>query len=126
MKKLVFLLSPISSLLSPTIALAAGITNVAVPGGNGGDQGKQFAVTVGTLWQTIVIVGGLAFMMYFLWGAVNWILSGGEKGKLEEAKNHITQGLIGLAILVASYVIIKFLQGALGIDLLNINWPTAG
>lgn len=126
MKKLLVFLSSSLSLLASCSPAFATITNTAVPGGGGGDQGHQFAVTIGTLWQTIIIVGGLAFMMYFLWGAVNWILSGGEKGKLEEAKNHITQGLIGLAILVASYVIIKFLQAALGIDLLNITWPTAG
>ena len=126
MRKLLIFLSTVYYLLSTAPRALATITNTAVPGGSGGDQSKQFAVTIGTLWQTIIIVGGLAFMMYFLWGAVNWILSGGEKGKLEEAKNHITQGLIGLAILVASYVIIKFLQAALGINLLNIAWPTAG
>ncbi|KKU45329.1 MAG: hypothetical protein UX63_C0008G0039 [Microgenomates group bacterium GW2011_GWB1_46_7] len=43
-----------------------------------------------------------------------------------KAKGAITNGLIGLAVLAASYVIIKFLQAALGLDLLNILWPTAG
>lgn len=106
----------------------AAITNNAIPGGTAADesQATQFAVTIGTLWQTIIIVGGLAFILYFLWGALNWIMAGGEKGKIEDAKNKITQGLIGLAILAASFVVVKFLQSAVGLDLLNIVWPTAG
>jgi len=105
----------------------AAITNTAVPGGdNPASAPKQFAVTMATLWQTIIITGGLAFLMYFLYGGIEWIMAGGDKGKLEEAKGKITQGLVGLAILAASYVIVKFLQSALGLDLLNIKWPTAG
>lgn len=108
-------------------AIAKGITNTAVPGGESPENSaKQFAITVGTLWQTIIIVGGLAFILYFLWGGLEWITAGGDKGKIETARAKITQGLIGLAILAASFVIVKFLQSAIGIDLLNIVWPTAG
>ena len=103
------------------------ITNTAVPGGNTPtDAPQQFAITMATLWQTLIIVGGLAFLLYFLWGGLQWILAGGDKGNIEEARGKITQGLIGLTVLAASYVIIKFLQSAIGLDLLNIVWPTAG
>jgi hypothetical protein len=113
--------------LRSTKLVSAAITNNAVPGGSSpSDSPKQFAVTVATLWQTIILVGGLAFLLYFLRGGLNWIMAGGDKGKLEEAKGAITQGLIGLAILAASYVIIKFIETAIGMNLLNITWPTAG
>jgi len=106
--------------------LLAAITNTAVPGGDNPESGgSQFAITFATLWQTIIIVGGLAFLLYFLWGGIQWILSGGDKSKLEEAKSKITQGLIGLAILGASYVIVKFIESAIGMNLMNIIWPTA-
>jgi len=105
----------------------AAITNTAVPGGNSPDESpRQFATTFATLWQTIIIVGGLAFILFFLWGGLQWIMAGGDKGKMEEARGKITQGLVGLAILAASFVIVKFIQGAIGLDLLNISWPTAG
>lgn len=105
----------------------AAITNTAVPGGDSPAKSPtQFAITVATLWQTLIIVGGLAFILYFLWGGLQWIMAGGEKSKIEEARAKITQGLIGLALLAASFVIVKFLQTAVGLDLLNISWPTAG
>ncbi|OGD74381.1 hypothetical protein A2228_02610 [Candidatus Collierbacteria bacterium RIFOXYA2_FULL_46_10] len=77
-------------------------------------------------FSAVILVAGLATFMYLVLGGVQWIMAGGDKGKLEEAKGAITNGLIGLAVLAASYVIIKFLQAALGLDLLNILWPTAG
>jgi hypothetical protein len=105
----------------------AQITNTAVPGGDSPSNApQQFAITLATLWQTIIIVGGLAFLLYFLRGGLNWIMAGGDKGKLEEARGIITQGLVGLAILAASYVVVKFIESAVGLDLLNIIWPTAG
>lgn len=126
-QNIVFSLSAICySLFTAPTALAA-ITNTAVPGGESPDSApQQFAVTMATLWQTIIVVGGLAFLLYFLWGGLNWIMAGGDKGKLEESKSKITQGLIGLAILAASFVIVKFIESAIGLDLLNIVWPTAG
>mgnify|MGYP001573216984 CR=1 FL=1 len=126
MKKILLFLSPIFYLLSP-IAAKAAITNTAVPGGGSPDDSpKQFAITIATLWQTIILVGGLAFLLYFLLGGVTWITAGGDKGKIEEARGKITQGLVGLAVLAASYVIIKFIEMAIGMNILNITWPTAG
>jgi len=105
--------------------LLAQIRNPAIPGGSTPkDSPKQFAATFATLWQTVIIVGGLAFILFFLWGGLQWIMAGGDKGKIEEAKAKLTQGLIGLAVLAASYVIVKFIETAIGIDLLNITWPT--
>lgn len=126
MKKASLYLFSIYYLLSPTLVRAA-ITNTAVPGGSSPDDSpRQFAITVATLWQTIILVGGLAFLLFFLQGGVTWITAGGDKGKIEEARGKITQGLVGLAILAASYVIIKFIESAIGLELLNISWPTAG
>lgn len=74
----------------------------------------------------LTVVAGIAFVLYFLLGGLNWITAGGDKGKIDEARGKITQGLVGLAILAASYVIVKFIESAIGMDLLNISWPTAG
>ena len=51
---------------------------------------------------------------------------GRRQRQTRRGQGAITQGLIGLAILAASYVIIKFIETAIGMNLLNISWPTAG
>lgn len=115
----------ITSLIPTAHAASKGIRNPVIPGGNVGEAKDQFTTTIATLWQTIIIVGGLAFILYFLWGGLQWIMAGGDAGKIEEAKSKLTQGLIGLSLLAASYVIVKFIESAIGMDLLNITWPTA-
>lgn len=128
MKRLTPILYTLYSIFYTRVPLVhAAITNTAVPGGGSPDDSpKQFAITIATLWQTIIIVGGLAFILYFIQGGLAWIMAGGDKGKIEVARDKITQGLIGLAVLAASYVIIKFIETGIGMNLLNITWPSAG
>lgn len=100
------------------------INNTVVPGGDDAYNGSvTLANLIAILWKTILILGGLAFLLYFLWGGIEWIMAGGDKQKIETARNKITQGLIGLAILAGSLVIVKFIGPALGLNLLQINWP---
>ena len=93
------------------------ITDNPTPGGG-------LAFYIAQLWKTIITVGGLAFLLYLVWGGIEYMMAGGDKGKTEEAKHKITNSLIGLAILVASFAIIFFIGAALKIDLLKPAFPT--
>jgi hypothetical protein len=104
---------------------------ITTPGGyqpGSGIEGSTSAVEklASNVLVVLTIVAGISFVLYFLLGGLTWITAGGDKGKIEEARGKITQGLIGLAVLAASYVIIKFIETAIGMNILNISWPTAG
>jgi lipopolysaccharide/colanic/teichoic acid biosynthesis glycosyltransferase len=43
-----------------------------------------------------------------IWGAIKWITSGGDKGKVDAARNTIVAAVIGLIVLLLSFVIINF------------------
>lgn len=94
--------------------------------GRGGNlsAGTNVASLIATFIRVMVIVGGLGFVLYFIIGAVQWIMSSGDKGKVEDAKNHIINAATGLVILLALLAINTFLTSVLNIDLLNIIWPT--
>ncbi len=77
---------------------------------------------IATLWQTMVVLGGLLVLMNLVWGAFNWISASGDEKKIEDARNKITHAVIGMTILAASYAIMKFLEGVFGFSLININW----
>lgn len=66
---------------------------------------------VGTIVKNVVTllftVGGIGTVIYFIWGAVDWILSGGDKEKISNARKKMTHALIGLALLSLSFVIIR-------------------
>lgn len=111
------------------IVAAGEIFNPVVTGlGSGANTpigaGNNAAVLIGTFIKVMVIVGTLGFILYFLLGTSKWIMSGGDKGHLEEAKHEIVNAVTGLVIMLALYAIIAFLNNIFGIDILKINWPT--
>jgi hypothetical protein len=72
-----------------------------------------------------VALGGftLVAVIYFLFtllvAAFNWMSSADDSSKIQKAKDSMTNGLIGLVILVASYAIAGVVGTMLGIDILN-------
>jgi hypothetical protein len=72
-----------------------------------------------TVLGFLTIVGGLAFLVYFLVGALNWITGGDDKSKVDTAKKYMTNGAIGLIIIIASYSVAWIVGQVLGFDLLN-------
>jgi hypothetical protein len=101
----------------------AQITNPALGKSFGPNEGGAgLAFYVAQLWKAIVVAGGIAFLIFFLQGGLEWITAGGDKTKIESAQKKITSGLIGLAILVTSFAVVGLVGSVLKIDLLNINW----
>lgn len=100
------------------------IVNKAIPGLSATDGGKDFAKYIAIFWQFMVIVGGLAVLLYLIWGALDWIFAGNNPERLSRAKTKLFDGIFGLFLLVLSYLIIKVISTVTGLDILNPNWPT--
>ena len=80
--------------------------------------GGGLAFYIATLWQTVITVGGIAFIIYLIWGGVEYMTSGGDKARIDDASKKISSSVIGIAILVASYAITLFIQGVFKINIL--------
>lgn len=73
----------------------------------------------------IVIVAVLAALFFIVLGAFQWITSGGDKTKVDAARNHIIAAIIGLVVIALSFVIINVVIQALGLgSLTNLRIPT--
>lgn len=70
-------------------------------------------------FSAVILVAGLATFMYLAYGGVQWIMSGGDKGKLEEARSKITNGIIGLAIVASAWAVYKLVDYFFGIGIAN-------
>ncbi|HSW90098.1 MAG TPA: hypothetical protein VLH19_04475 [Patescibacteria group bacterium] len=101
--------------------LLAQIINPAVPtfGSNAAAPAVSFTLIIVTVWRTAVTLGGLALLVMLILGAFEWITAGGEKGKIQSAKDRITQSIIGMLVLVGTVAISIFIGTALGINLLQ-------
>lgn len=67
------------------------------------------------------IIGALVFFFMIVWGAIQWISSGGDKQSLEAARGRITSAIVGIIILFASFAIISVIEKFFGINILTID-----
>lgn len=82
------------------------------------DPGKGFATDFGGMingvLSFVMVIAALLVFMYLIWGGIEWITSGGDKGKTESARNKITSAIIGLVVVAASYAILTLALNFLG------------
>ncbi len=75
---------------------------------------------IGTLVKNVIslffVFGGLATLIFFVWGAFDWIVSGGDKEKVAGARKKMTNAIIGFVLLSLSYFIIGLVGEVVGFN----------
>lgn len=79
----------------------------------GADPGQGFSNFITFGLRLFVIISGLFLLLYLLWGAFDWIASGGEKEKIAKAQAKITNALIGIVLIFAIFSVFSVLAGNL-------------
>jgi hypothetical protein len=102
----------LGTLSPPTDAFSAGSDT-------GAGAGLNLETFISNAIGAITITAGLFFVFYFVMGGLTWVTAGGEKGKLEKARDQMFQGVTGMIIIVISYGLIGIIGGFLGLDILN-------
>ncbi len=74
----------------------------------------------------VMVFAALLVFFYLIWGAFDWITSGGDKGKTEQARGKIVSAIIGIIIIAASYAILLLILNFLGFENLNDVLRNAG
>ena len=86
-------------------------------------QAAKFSNVLGAIITLILVLAVAIAIFILLWGAVKWINSGGDKEKVEAARNQIIGGATGLIIILLTFLIINVLLGFFNIDFRLINIP---
>ena len=60
--------------------------------------------------RLIFVIAGIAALFFLLWGAVQWVTSGGEKEGIEKARNRIVAAVVGLLMLAVVVFLIVFIE----------------
>lgn len=94
----------------------------------GVNAGKLCGVEVDTIVEksinVILFVSFVAALLYLIFGGIRWIMSGGDKEATAKAKGTVTAALIGLAVVLASWILINVILTFFGSGLGNLTWPT--
>ncbi len=130
MKKVYYLfIYPFLFVVSDTYAQGIGLDSSKIPGGVkiSSNPGDDLAKVIRNSIDILFAIGAMAFIIMIIWGAVSWILSGGDKEKVSNARKRITTSIVGLVLLSLSFVIIVVLGQILNIEFLqsgNFRIPT--
>ncbi len=71
-----------------------------------------------------ITLAALLALIFLIWGGFKWITSGGDKAKVEAARNTIIAAIVGLILALLSYVILSAVLRIFGVDLLQLTLPT--
>lgn len=61
----------------------------------------------GLLEIAIYIAGFMAFF-WLIWGSFQYIMASGKKEELQKARSRLTYAIIGLAVVILAYFIMKY------------------
>lgn len=110
-------------ILTPVFVNGQGLVPESVGGCPAGYEGNcgnynlnsfiELAVNI-SRW-ILGIVGSLTLLM-FIYGGIVFLISAGSSEKIGEAKKIITAAVIGLLIVLSSFLIIKFVLKSMGIE----------
>ncbi len=82
---------------------------------------------IGNTFTIVIVIATVLVLAYLIWGAIQWIISGGDKEKVGSARKTIINALIGLAILALAFFIVRIVGDIVGINVIgNFDIPRLG
>lgn len=94
--------------------------------GNSQMPSVGFGNLLSQVFQLSMVIGAFMVLFYFIWGALDWILSQGDKSKLESARNKMLHAALGLLVLASVFALFSVLQQVLGVCIINNNGAGCG
>ncbi len=85
----------------------------------GNDPASRLEEILSSIVSVFTIFAGIAFLLYFVVGAVTWATAGGRPETLDKAKNQMSTAIIGLVITVVGIAIFWILGEVTGLNILN-------
>jgi hypothetical protein len=87
---------------------------------------STFGDFVSSILQGAMVVAALLLLLFLIWAAIDWITAGGDSGKIEKARQKITQSIIGIIVLASVVALFTLVQNFLGIKIFNFDTGSAG
>lgn len=91
------------------------------------ETGASFLSRLISLFVSLALIAGsVIFVFMLLFGAIEWMTSGGDKAAAENARSRITKAVIGIIILFSVFAIVKVVEGLFDINILQIDITKLG
>ncbi len=96
-----------------------------VPGAqNLADADRGLGPFISGLLGAIMVIAAILVFLNLVWGSIEWITSGGDKAKVEKARDKMTQSMIGIIVLASILALFSVVQTFLGIEVFEFPGTT--
>ena len=130
MKNKLIVLSGFVMGLAPVVALAqqtGGITSQCgiLSGASQVTTVQGFLCRIGSILNSVLPVLVALGVVYFVWGVITYVIASDEEAK-KKGRDRIIFGIIGLAVIVAVWGLVRILTNTFGLDNQRtpITYPT--
>lgn len=98
------------------------VTNPVLGPTLSGKTGLEFFQSLlPSLVTLALVIAAIIFVFMFIFGAITWITSGGNKDSVAVAKSRVSNAIIGLIVLLLIFAFIAFLESFFHINILAID-----
>lgn len=66
--------------------------------------------------EIMLVLAAIASLFFLIYGGIRWIMSGGDKAKIGEARAMLTAAIVGLIISFLAFFILNLVAGLFGLD----------
>lgn len=111
----------------PAFAQGASVNpcdNIGTFQGLCGLQADRLGSIIGAVVTFLLIVVAIISLFYLIYGGLRWVTSGGDKGKVDEARKTVIAAIVGLVIAFLAFFIINVVLSFFGLSLNNLQLPS--
>ncbi|MCL6096058.1 MAG: hypothetical protein M1444_00020 [Patescibacteria group bacterium] len=90
------------------LALSINNTSIPVPRGipSGGFDTNGINIIQAAL-TILFVLADVAALAFVIFAGIQWIISGGDKQKIQSARNRLIYSIVGLIVITLSFVIVR-------------------
>ncbi|HLD02046.1 MAG TPA: pilin [Patescibacteria group bacterium] len=133
MKKLLLFLSffffTLPVFFAPSVFAESPIPIQVCPTGSEFDElctytGENVGGIVNFAVNVLLVIAVVIALIFLIWGGIKWILSGGDKGGVEAARNMIVAAIVGLLLAFLAFFVLNVVLQFFDIDLNELKLPS--
>ena len=87
-------------------------------------QGDKLGSIIGAIVTFLLILIAVVALFFLIYGGLRWVTSGGDKGKVDDARKTVIAAIVGLVIAFLSFFILNVVLSFFGLSLNSLQLPT--
>jgi len=87
--------------------------NQGLPSFTEGNESEGARTVIQNALGWFFLIAGLLCIIIIIWAGISYATAGGDEEKVGKAKTRLIYGIIGVAVIIGSYIITQIIQSAI-------------